>query len=790
MPNLPHITAVCPTFARVKCLENAIACFLAQDYAGPKKMVVLNSCVRQKLAFDHPEVVIVNLPFRPATIGETRNALNAIAPDGLLVHWDDDDAYLKNHLSNFAQAFSSEINHGWVWLDRELYMEGDKIRGITPGTCNIFAYTKQAWQAVGGFARMNTGEDRNFLGRVTTAFAGVKVGLDNQSISFIRRWGQGESVYHLSGEGEDKPGQKDGMTRAGEAADIRIGCMAEPQGEILLNPKMDFDYERLAAQFTGSVACLTNARRGRVAMVSLGHMGDIINVLPIALHIYRTTGRKPLFISTKQYGGMVLDGCSYLEPLLLDIPDTQILDALAIAGQRAEIVLNCQVYGHGYVMDRVSKSYNVEQWRMCGFEDRFSERLGMKRVFDLTDDDREEALMSDAMEYRLGTKGKPLMVVHLTGGHTSPFKDGKKLLDRIVTVYGGDFSIIDLEPVRAKRIYDMGIFFAEAYVLITSDTFILHLASDFDIPVVAIVNDCECFGKWMQTVPQCNTILELPYSTADARSEEIAHAISKIDMDKPYVGHSERFHPDVASRNFYHAVEIHDDRGMEESSRKAIARKSWDFLYNTRGVLPCHYTNYVRTAQSIGDQRPLPFFKDVLAQAMEKANPKDIIIFTNDDVILQNGTAEAVEIYCSIWGACTAMRTDFKRETAPPPNMAPEDIAAKGERHLGRDLFAATKEWLTANWDEIGDFILGAQLWDLAIAALVRSKVGHKLNRKNMEERVTCAELPNGYVYHQHHQPLWASMPGMNPAHRHNSECFKKWAAVHDPGLVFIGGDI
>jgi hypothetical protein len=780
------ICAVCVTFARVRHLENAIACFLAQGYDGPKRMIVLNTCLKQKLSFTHPDITVVNMPFRPGTIGETRNIANAMAPEGLLVTWDDDDAFKSNHLSNYARLFDP-TQHDWVWLDKQLYMEGDKLRGVVQGSATAFGYTKRAWQAVGGFLPMNCGEDRNFQGRVTTKFNGVKVPLSNHEASLIYRWGQGESVYHLSGMGEDKPGEKDGMTRAGEAADIRIGCMAEPQGEIVLAPKPERDWDKLAAQFTGGVAKLTNARRGRIAMVSLGHMGDIINVLPIALHIYRTTGQKPLFISTSQYGGMVLGGCSYLEPLLLDIPDTKILDALAVANQRAEFVLNCQVYGDGLTMERVSKSYNVEQWRVCGLERGFKDLTEFPLVFDQRDENRERRLWEAIMK----PVPHPTLLIHVTGGHTSPFKDGEALRRMLTEKWGNHFGVVDLEPVRAAKLYDMMQLLQHGGILVSSDTYLLHLAADLDIPVVAIVNDCDCFGKWMRTEPRYKPVLQLDYSEAMAHVDEIDAAIDASDR-KAIARWKKRppVMPETTPRRFFHAVEIHDDRGQEEAHRKVVARKSWDYLYKEKGLIPCHYTTFERTAQSIGDERPLPFLRDVLKQAMDKANDEDVIVMSNDDVMFQTGLIEAVGLMVNVWGSCTAMRTDFKTETAPDPNMAPEDIAAKGERHLGRDMFAATKSWLVTNWDEIGDFILGAQLWDLAIAALVRSKVGHKLNRKNMHELVTCAELPNGYVYHQHHQPLWAKMPSMNPAHKHNSECFKKWAAVHDPSLVFIGADI
>jgi hypothetical protein len=109
---------------------------------------------------------------------------------------------------------------------------------------------------------------------------------------------------------------------------------------------------------------------------------------------------------------------------------------------------------------------------------------------------------------------------------------------------------------------------------------------------------------------------------------------------------------------------------------------------------------------------------------------------------------------------------------------------------MGRDLFAATKVWLLAHWDEIPDAILGAPAYDLHLAALVRHKVGQKTTRQNIDQVMVCAELPNGYVYHQHHVSQWASLPQNTPSHVRNGEQFKKWAAVHQPHLKFWGNMI
>jgi hypothetical protein len=60
MTNQPAVSCFCLTYGRPQVLEEAIHSFLQQDYAGPKEMIVLNDYADQILAFDHPEVQVIN----------------------------------------------------------------------------------------------------------------------------------------------------------------------------------------------------------------------------------------------------------------------------------------------------------------------------------------------------------------------------------------------------------------------------------------------------------------------------------------------------------------------------------------------------------------------------------------------------------------------------------------------------------------------------------------------------------------------------------------------------------
>ena len=97
---------MCLTYGRAHLLEEAIASFLRQDYAGVKELIVLNDLAELRLHFDHPEVKIINVEKRFRGLGEKRNASAALCSHDLLFVWDDDDISLPWRLSYSVEKMS------------------------------------------------------------------------------------------------------------------------------------------------------------------------------------------------------------------------------------------------------------------------------------------------------------------------------------------------------------------------------------------------------------------------------------------------------------------------------------------------------------------------------------------------------------------------------------------------------------------------------------------------------------------------------------------------------------
>src|SRR3990167_4238154 len=245
----PSFSAICVTAGRTHLLEEAVACFCRQDYPGDSELIILNTCPQQQLELGngYDNVRIINLAERPKSLGDARNMAIAESDNECLVVWDDDDSYLPHHLSNFAEHADG---NQWLWLARQYYAEGFKIKGIVQGTMNVVAFRKEAWVKLNGYSALSVGEDRAFVGKLTTQFPGKKVELADERISFLYGWGQ--SIHHISGLGDDKPGRLSSWDRAEKHIKQQIAARKIPTGKVRLEPKLRHDYEAMVKHFIGT----------------------------------------------------------------------------------------------------------------------------------------------------------------------------------------------------------------------------------------------------------------------------------------------------------------------------------------------------------------------------------------------------------------------------------------------------------------------------------------------------------------------------------------------------------
>lgn len=495
MSDLPFISAICPVYGRVRLLEEAIACFMLQDYQGKHELVVLNSFPRQTLlgmTFP-PNVRLINLPARPGSLGECRNIAIKETRGEVIITWDSDDLFLPHYLSLFAKHFTEGID--WVWLSRQFYAEKFRIREVMSGQLNSVAFTKAAWENVGGYDPVTVGEDRQFVGKLTAQTKGVKVDVLPRDIGLIYSWGN--NTYKTSGFGDDKITHQPAYQRVEHEVQRAINAGNEPVGDIVLKPTLVHDPVKMAAAFLQDRGLLVD-KKNSVCIVELGRYGDIVNILPIAKHISEVYG-KPHFMVSREFAS-ILEGVSYVEPYIVDLDNSQLNEAMAIARKEFKYVIQTQIWGKNYFQEKLCRSYNEESWRMGGFWSEFNNE-GWIPEFDRRDDTRESALLK-----KLSVTGKPLLLVNATSSVSSPFPHGTVLLNAIRAVFD-TCEIINLAELQATRIYDVLGLMDAAECLVSIDSAQLHLAAATIVPTVAIVNS----HPWSGTIPRCNCVARIKY---------------------------------------------------------------------------------------------------------------------------------------------------------------------------------------------------------------------------------------------------------------------------------------
>jgi len=232
-PAWPAVTCLCPTYGRFECLRLSLACFLAQDYPGEKRLLILNDAP-VPLSVDTgnwslvtgrgPSVTVVNSPCRFGSLGEKRQALLEASSTELAAHWDDDDLYLPWHLTRSVEALQA-LDVGAVKSAGGWYMKGRAPALEVRGPChNVFegtmVFRREEALALGGYPPLHSGQAKALLGafekagrlyRIPDDYVGARPPTAGELAvpapstpgpSYVYRWANG--VGHISAVG-NKP---------------------------------------------------------------------------------------------------------------------------------------------------------------------------------------------------------------------------------------------------------------------------------------------------------------------------------------------------------------------------------------------------------------------------------------------------------------------------------------------------------------------------------------------------------------------------------------------------------
>lgn len=279
--------------------------------------------------------------------------------------------------------------------------------------------------------------------------------------------------------------------------------------------------------------------------ISLGKFGDVILMLPAFKAMYDRTGLKPKVIIAKQFSN-VLEGVSYVDPVVLDIDWQDVPKAVTLAKlQFSTPVVPCwwhdktlepeKVEG-GLVLRVHGKEWSVDQTKYPNFmasmylRSGFSvaEMMELPLVFDQRDKDREKQLLQTFT----ATDKRPLLLLNFSG-EASPFALVPEVMQHIQP-YRTRFNIVRLDNLRAQRIYDLLGLIDNAAGLITIDTATLHLAHASKTPYIAFTRD-----GWSGSVPRGNCALDIKYSQTMQRLDAMKNVLEQWLQPKvarPVVG--------------------------------------------------------------------------------------------------------------------------------------------------------------------------------------------------------------------------------------------------------------
>lgn len=235
---LPGISCYCSTYGRpLHILENSIACFLEQDYPGPKELVILNDFSGQELIFKHPQVRIINLKDRIKPLGKKFNLNIDYCQYDILATWEDDDVFLKNRLSTSYHRMKNGVFHTHdAFYEKEKY-DLLKIQNVFHST---HMFDRKLFHKVGGYNSVNDvcSIDIEFMEAMQREVGPYTQDLSIEEIFYIYVWHEGQS-YHGSGWGAERQNISDS---AAETVAFQVKNQAVKVGRINLVPKLRYDF--------------------------------------------------------------------------------------------------------------------------------------------------------------------------------------------------------------------------------------------------------------------------------------------------------------------------------------------------------------------------------------------------------------------------------------------------------------------------------------------------------------------------------------------------------------------
>ncbi len=470
--------------------------------------------------------------------------------------------------------------------------------------------------------------------------------------------------------------------------------------------------------------------------VQLGRYGDILNILPLVKKYRDDSGQQPALMVAQDYAGL-LDGVSYCDRLVYEGEFTSLSKALFKARLHSSDVVSSQIYGDICADPPKSDSFAIDSWLKAGANVPCGT---LPLIIDKRDSTAERLLLE-----KYTTKDTPFVLVALDG-ISSPFPFNKMAWTFIEHSLGRDFDLIDLCKIRAERFHDLLGLIDRAHCVITIDTGILHLCAASETPVISLITRSP--SPWHGSPWRPNHVGRFYYDEFPQAFPELVERARHAHEATPEIFH-------VFSEVGY--SEIFNDAAR----RHAVAHRSWEIEYSTGywRELPFLARDMERNGYGIGDERPVPYLRDMIQFAASKASREDIIAFTNSDVSFAPGLTGKVLEAITRHGAAFTHRWDFNHLTEPFVSSAQVRF---GKFYCGSDAFFFTKWWWKVHGHELPDFLIGREQNDEVLRQLIKYHGGAEIEKM---------------IYHEEHESFW-ERPGNREnlaGNIYNRKLAKEW---------------
>ena len=476
------------------------------------------------------------------------------------------------------------------------------------------------------------------------------------------------------------------------------------------------------------------------AFLLLGRLGDLTTLLPVLKDEADRTQAPTKLVVAKAYA-YLLDGCSYVEPLVFDGDFYEVPQAKAWAARRLSgyDLIDCSVYGRTVNVPHDMSSFNREIWRLSRTHLNFDTA---KPTFDRRDLTREQKLLDDVLPY-VATTGP--FILFSGRGTSSPFAQGAEYLAALTRLCPPSHVLVDISNVQATRPHDLLGLYERAAGLIATDSFPLHLAQAVpELPVLALL--CDGPTPWHRSAARPNHVVRRLYGDAQRCVEKDLETL---------------LHPVNPRIRFVTTQHPNSDPATKARLQRAAEGRKPDTATWETAETPA----LTRTAQQIGD-KPLPFVRDLIDAAKQGLRPHDILVLCNADIGIVEGTTSRLLEAVRNHGCAFAHRWDFHGPALARRLPRHESDLKQARWYAGSDFFAFSVGWWDQNGGIFPDMVWGREAWDMVMRNLMKRSAGSAAG---------AIELHNS-IWHERHASPWEQNLRL-PGNEHNRRLATTWLA-------------